>query len=80
MRGAWRTGCEISHCPTSRSPFSCESCNGQLSIQEADRGILTSSAAMVTVWLVTMTGKIFAWLFVMDEKRKMADGRERKKA
>ena len=42
--------------------------------------MLTSSAAMVTVWLVTMTGKIFAWLFVMDEKRKMADGRERKKA
>jgi hypothetical protein len=25
-----------------------------------------------------MTGRMFAWLFVMDEKRKIAEGSERK--
>jgi hypothetical protein len=38
----------------------------------------TNSAARVTEWFVTMTGRMFAWLFVMDEKRKMAEGSERK--
>lgn len=42
--------------------------------------MLTSSAAIVTVWLVTMTGKMFAWLLVIEENKKIAEGRERKKA
>jgi len=33
---------------------------------------------MVTVWLVTMTGKILAWLLVIDENRNMAEGSDRK--
>jgi len=37
-----------------------------------------SSAAMVTVWLVTITGNIFAWLWVIEENKKMAEGSERK--
>ena len=38
----------------------------------------TSAAAIVTVWLVTITGRMFAWLFVMAEKRKIADGKDLK--
>jgi hypothetical protein len=60
------------------------------------RDCLTSSAAIVTVWFVAITGTIFAWikirweevkesdevrtwLLVIEEKRRIAEGRERKK-
>ena len=41
-------------------------------------GVQTRAAAIVTVWLVTMTGRMFAWLFVIAEKRKIADGKDLK--
>lgn len=70
-----------------------------MSAWELERGALTSSAAIVTVWFVTITGRMLAWhtfrtfrltlerdertsrtwLFVMEEKRNIAEGSERKK-
>lgn len=54
------TGWDISHCPTSLVPFSYwETLSRLYYIGLSIR--LTSSAAIVTVWLVTITGSIFAF-------------------
>lgn len=71
-----RAGCEISHWPTMTSPLSWSPCGSQLCTGTSRGYVLTSSAAIVAVWFVLMTGStrpaLRACICVVAEKRKMA--------
>lgn len=78
--GGYATGCEILHWPiiVEVSSYKKDFRDRRQYLTHLSR--LTNSTAIVTIWLVTITGSIFAWLLVIDANRKIAEGNERKKS